>query len=64
MSDSDWELIKALDRLTAQVSRVAYAAEQSLTTAHAVSHDPCRLCGCTLVPTQTNTCPACGQKAE
>ncbi len=64
MSDFDWELIKALDRLTAQVSRVAYATEQSLRTTDSTNREPCRLCGCTVVPTQTNKCPACGQKAE
>jgi len=63
MSPSDAaRLVSAIEQLTLQVSRVAYAIEEtSMDQGHpdAQACDTCRRCGCNLVPSDADKCPVC-----
>ena len=66
MSPSDAaRLVSAIEQLTLQVSRVAYAVEeQSIANFRPRECDTCRRCGCNLVPVDTDKCPVCKEPYE
>lgn len=64
---SEWRVLaEAVDRLTMQVSRAAYALEAQLASTMCLSPNEmnslacCRQCGSRLVPAHKEKCPVCG----
>ena len=58
-------VLAAVDRLTAQVSRVAFAAETLvLNTIGVLSGRQCRGCGCRLIDVKDEACRVCGRPLE
>lgn len=58
------QLTEAMERLTLQVARLAYAVEElSLddNNPEAQPADTCKRCGCRLVPEAAEKCPVCGE---
>lgn len=64
MADDNETLVRAVKDQVNQTARVAYAIEVFVRMHLDVTEkfaNPCRTCGCRLVPVDARVCPACGE---